>query len=197
MRRITGTAVIALGLLLSGCAGSIKNMRAVPDDAPAATPRAGEALVVFLRPSGIGFRAESSVFDIVDNRPRLVGIVAAKAKVAYRTRPGRHLFMSLSENADFMSAELADGKTYYVYVSPRMGNLKSHFVLEPQTRLDLEEPKLQSDLANCRWVELSAESEKWQTDNFYRIEGKRSEYYPAWRSKPGSEKAQLNAADGR
>lgn len=197
MKRITGTAVIVLGLLLSGCAGSVKNMRELPADAPAATPQAGEAMVVFMRPSGVGFAVQSSVFEIVNDTPKLVGIVAAKTKVAYRTQPGKHLFMSVGENADFLNADLAAGKTYYAYVSPRIGMWKARFVLEPKTLKDQADPAFASDLADCKWVEVSAESTSWLNENLGSIQSKRAEYYADWQAKPADEKLKLEAADGR
>jgi hypothetical protein len=197
VKKLSSLMLVFIAVLLSGCAGSIKNMREVAADAPALKPQQGEAMVVFMRPSGIGFAIQSSVFDIVNDTPSLVGIVAAKTKVAYKTKPGTHLFMSVGENADFMTAELLPNKTYYAYVSPRMGMWKARFVLEPKTLKDLDEAGFKSDLEECKWVEVSAESQQWLSENMPSVQSKRTEYYADWQKQPEEEKLKLRPADGR
>lgn len=197
MKKLSGLILISIALLLSGCAGSIKNMRELPADTPTLKPQLNEAIVVFMRPSGIGFAIQSSVFDIVNDTPSLVGIVAAKTKVAYRTKPGTHLFMSIGENADFMTADLLPNKTYYAYVSPRMGMWKARFVLEPKTLKDIGEAGFKSDVDECKWVEVSAESQQWLSENMLSVQSKRADYYPDWQKKPEQEKLKLLPADGR
>ena len=125
------TGLVALALLLAGCAGTVTNMREVPAGEPAMAPEPGKSLVVFMRPSGFGFAIQSSVFEVRDNDPLLIGIVAAKAKVGYNVEPGKRLFMAVGESADFMTAELEPNKTYYVQVTPRMGLWKARFSLAP------------------------------------------------------------------
>jgi hypothetical protein len=197
MKKLSALLLMSIVVLLSGCAGSIKNMRELPADAPALKPQQGEAMVVFMRPSGVGFAVQSSVFDIVNDTPSLVGIVAAKTKVAYKTKPGTHLFMSVGENADFMTAELLPNKTYYAYVSPRMGMWKARFVLEPKSLKDLDEATFKADLEECKWVEVSAESQQWLSENMDSVQSKRADYYPDWQKKPEEEKLKLRPADGR
>lgn len=73
-------AVLLLSLLLFGCAGSVKNMRPVPLDRIVSAPEEGKSMVVFMRPSGMGFAIQSSVFEINEENPSIVGIVAAKKR---------------------------------------------------------------------------------------------------------------------
>ncbi len=113
--------------LLAGCAGSSSYMSDVPPERANYTTQPDQALVVFMRPSGFGFAIQSSVFDIVDENPVFVGIVSAKAKVAYYVNPGERRFMVISESADFMDATLEAGKVYYALVTPRMGVWKARF----------------------------------------------------------------------
>lgn len=61
MNKITVWIALSLAVLLSGCAGSVKNMRELPADAVVAPPQKDEALVVFMRPSSFGFAVQSSV----------------------------------------------------------------------------------------------------------------------------------------
>ena len=98
--------LLGLALLLSGCAGSVMNMTVVPAEQANFSPDPGKAMLVFMRPSSFGFAIQSAVFEIVDNEPKLVGVVAAKKKVAYQVAPGKRLFMVTGESGDFMGATL-------------------------------------------------------------------------------------------
>ena len=141
-------AILALSsaFLLGGCAGTVKSMREAPvEKSVAMKPEPGKALVVFMRPSGLGFAVQSSVFDVKDNQPSLVGIVAAKAKVAYQAPPGVHLFMVIGESADYMEAELLPDLTYYAQVSPRMGMWKARFSVEPVKPATLDTATFKTD----------------------------------------------------
>ena len=115
----------------AACAGTVKNMRAVENVNTAVGPN--EAIDHLPEAVGHGLHAvQSSVFEVSDNRPAtLVGIVAAKKKLAYRTTPGPHTFMIIRESADFMYAELQPGRTYHAIAQVRMGVGKARFSLEP------------------------------------------------------------------
>jgi hypothetical protein len=187
----------ALAVLLAGCEGTVQHMREVPATAAPAAPEPGRAMVVFMRPSGLGFAVQSSVFEIKDNFPSLVGIVAAKTKVAHQVAPGKYLFMVIGENADFMTAEVAAGKTYYVRVEPRMGMWKARFGLQPVAQKDLASAELASDVKECRWVEKNAASESWASGAINSIQSKHREYYPDWLKQSEAERPHLRADDGR
>ena len=197
MKKIASWIFVSIAVLLGGCAGTVKNMRELPADATVTAPRQDEAMIVFLRPASLGFAIQSSVYEVIDEKPVLVGIVAAKTKVAYRTKPGQHLFMSVGENADFMTADLLPNKTYYAYVSPRMGMWKARFVLEPKTSTDLDTPEFKSDFDSCKWVEVAAESQQWLSENMNSIQSKRTEYYKDWQNRPAAERTRLLTTDGR
>ena len=192
------TMLVVLAFLVSGCAGTVKNMREVPADRAEVIPEKGKAVIVFMRPSGMGFAIQSSVFEIKDENPSsLAGIVAAKTKVAYRLDPGKHLFMVVGESADFMTADVQPGKTYYAYVTPRMGMWKARFSLEPKHQQELSSADFNSALENCIWVEKSTDSENWMQDNIESIKSKRAEYYPEWMQKPEVERPHLLPEDGK
>ena len=106
-----------LALLLSACSGPLKYMQHVPSDRVVTAPDEGKAMVVFMRPASLGFAIQSTVFLIKEDTPVLVGHVAAKKKVSYQIEPWKHLFMVVSEAADFMAAELEANKTYYALVT--------------------------------------------------------------------------------
>lgn len=197
LTRLSSIALAAFALGLAGCEGTVQHMREVPAAAAPAAPEPGKAMVVFMRPSGLGFAVQSSVFEIKDNFPSLVGIVAAKTKVAHQVAPGKYLFMVIGENADFMTAEVAAGRTYYVRVEPRMGMWKARFGLQPVAQKDLAGAELASDLNECRWVEKNAASESWASGAINSIQTKHREYYPDWLKQPEAERPHLRPDDGR
>lgn len=197
LRHTLTFALASLALLLSGCEGTIRHMREVPAAAPAVVPEAGKAMVVFMRPSGLGFAVQSSVFEIKDNYPVLVGIVAAKTKVAYQVNPGKYLFMTIGENADFMTAEVAAGRTYYVRVEPRFGMWKARFGLQPVAQKDLASTEFASDFNDCKWVEKTPESESWAAGAMVSVQSKRTEYYADWIKQPEAERPHLRPDDGK
>jgi hypothetical protein len=150
-----------------------------------------------MRPSTLGFAIQSSVFDVTDGDPQLVGIVAAKKKVGYQVEPGEHLFMVVGESADFMSATLAENKTYYALVTPRMGLWKARFSLQPVHADELGGDEFQDWLDGCEWVEKTPESDQWATANIMSIRSKQNEYHAKWMAKSATERPVLYATDGR
>jgi hypothetical protein len=173
---------VSLACLLSaaagGCsaAGEVKHMSAVAT--VNTTPSPNEAVVVFVRPSGWASATQSSVFDVTTAGPAaLVGIVAAKMKVAYRTTPGRHIFMVVGENANFMDAMLAPGRLYHAALVAGPG-WKARFVFKPVHAG--ERGDLEGWLAETAWVEATDDSQRWLEQNAASVEGKRARYWPKW-----------------
>lgn len=191
-----GHLVVGLLLLLSGCAGGVVNMDEQPGTT-AVAPSPGKAMVVFLRPSGLGALIQSTVYEVDGDTMEIIGVVAAKTKVAYQAQPGRRLFMVVGETAEFMSAELQAAKTYYAYVSPRMGMWKARFVFEPVGQAKLDGDEFRRDLADTRWVAKNAQTERWFADNGASVRAKRSAYFAEWMKMPEHERPALHAADGR
>lgn len=157
----------------------------------------GRALVddVLSRAIG-GIAVQAGVFEVEGDNMTLAGIVAAKARVAYRTNPGKHLFMVIGENAGYMSAELLPNKIYYAYVVPRMGIWKSRFSFEPIHRQEMNTPEFDSAINECRWVEKTPDSDKWMIENIESIKSKHAKYYPEWMALPENERARLLPEDG-
>jgi len=157
----------------------------------------GKAMVVVLRSSGLGFAVQSRIFDVTDIGTSLIGVVAAKTKVAYHADPGKCLFMAISESASFATADLIVGRThYYVEVTLRMGVWKAHFFLEhvPGDWTGLSE--FRSFLSDCRWVENTAESRDLAVENPADIRSKQLEYYLDWVKQTALERPSLVAVDG-
>lgn len=183
--------------LLSGCAGTVKNMVVVPPGEEISSPAPGKSMVVFMRPSSMAFGIQSSVFDVNGDDVTLAGIVAAKKKVSYEVTPGNHLFMVVGESADFMSAELMPNKTYYAFVTPRMGLWKARFSLKPIHADEFSLEDFKECLQDCQWVRKSPESENWASSNMADIQSKRQEYYASWMSKGPNDRPELYPQDGK
>jgi hypothetical protein len=194
--RILKLMCILFALVLMGCAGAVKGMREIPDDQAADVPQEGKALIVFIRPSGMAYAVQSSVFELVDDYPELVGIVAAKKKVAYHLDPGEHLFMVIGEAADFMTAEVQAGKTYYALVTPRMGAWKARFSLKPVHKNETDSEQFTDWVNGCRWVEKTPESQQWADTHMADIRAKQQRYMDVWMQKAESDRPKLYAEDG-
>lgn len=189
--------IVALASLVSGCAGTIKHMEEVSADRAPGGPRPGKAMVVFMRPSGLGYAVQSTVYEVQGNNVSLIGLVAAKAKVAYEVDPGTRLFMVVGENADFMTAELLPNKTYYARVEPRMGLWKARFGLDPVPAKDLGTADFKAQLDECKWVVKGPSADAWLGQNLASVQSKRADYYTDWASKPAAERPRLSPEDGR
>lgn len=187
---------VSFSLLISGCAGTVKNMGEVPAERIAAAPAEGKAMVVFMRPSTLGFAIQSSVFEVKDGSSMLVGIVAALAKVSYQVDAGKHQFMVIGESADFMNAELLPNKTYYALVTPRMGVWKARFSLKPVHQQDLNTAEFKKWVDSFKWVEKTSASDSWARENVSSIQSKHTEYFAKWMSKPEAERPILFPDDG-
>lgn len=191
---LISTLIIAPGL--SGCAGTVKSMQTFEGDQATIVPEPEKAMIVFMRPSTLGFAVQSSVFRVTDGTPDIVGIVAAKAKIAYQIDPGEHLFMVIGESADFMSAEVEAGKTYYALVTPRMGAWKARFSLKPVASPDQDRTQLDEWLGACDWVEKIPATDVWAAENMASIQDKQARYYRTWMEKNEADRPRLTLEDG-
>lgn len=187
-------ALLLTFLLLGGCAGHSDYMMDVPAEKAAYMPTADKALIIFMRPSALGFAIQSSVFDITSGEPVFIAIVPAKKKVAHMLPPGTYRFMIIGENASFMDASVAAGKTYYAVVDPRMGMWKARFAFEPVHKAQLGSSDLKEWLADCTWVETTPQALQWSKDNMPSIQEKKSDYLQDWTK--NEDKAVLLIADG-
>jgi len=181
--------------LLGGCAGSSSYMRDVGPDAANYSTQDDKALIVFMRPSGLGFAIQSSVFEIVDGNPEFLGIVSAKAKVAHYMEPGEKRFMVIGESADFMDATLEPGKVYYSLVTPRFGVWKARFSLRPIRTADLQTEEFAGWYKDTRWVENLESASNWASSNMPSIRKKMGENLPKWLAK--ANKPILASDDGQ
>ncbi|MEW6489608.1 MAG: hypothetical protein AB1578_17040 [Thermodesulfobacteriota bacterium] len=124
---LTWWAVVALGILVTACAGSSPYMRRVET---LQQPQPDKALVRFLRPSGMGALIN---FNVLDGE-KVIGNSVAKSQFSYLAEPGHHLFVATAENKAFLEADLEAGKTYYVVTRIYPGAWTARVAFVPVTR---------------------------------------------------------------
>lgn len=183
-----------LVLPLTACVTTSDLMSASAMQAP--TPVQGKALVVFLRPSNYGGAIQASVYDATRPQEEFIGVVSANTKVAHQAEPGRHLFMVVGENADFVNATLDAGKTYYILVSPRMGMWKARFSLlpihpDPAAKYSLASEDFRKWQAGTRFVERSPAADAWYRQHAASVSQKRAEYMVRWNGASAEQMAEL------
>ncbi len=180
--------MVLLGLIyasLQACSVST-HIVAVPDAEKTKQPAADKAMVVFMRPSSMGGAIQAVVYDDV----KYISTISYGTQVAYETSPGKHLFMVVSEAADFMEAELQAGKTYYALVTPRMGFWRARFSLKAINN-PASEPEFNAWFNETKRMRPNAEGEQWARDNQQSIIEKKAEYLPKWQQKSEYDKPRL------
>lgn len=198
--KTANTGMLLSVALIAGCAS---NPMQVSDSQTVAEPSPDEAQVVFLRSSFVGSAISASLYDVTDGDTKFIGIINNGTKVIHETEPGDHVFMVVSEAADFMEAELGPGKTYYSIVTPRMGAWKARFSLWPIRNDGTGEYNTASGDFN-RWmngttlVVNSPESLQWFENNKTSVMTKQREYWEVWQQKSGEDiaKRTLRPEDG-
>jgi hypothetical protein len=188
--------IAALTAGLAACGGGAQMM--IPaGEAPAI--RAGEAMVVFMRPSNFGGLVASSIFDVSTPETRFVGIVYPGNKLAHPVPAGEHTFMVIGESADFLRATVASGRTYHALVTPRIGVWKARFSFRPVREHELAGGEFAGWDAATSFVTNSPAALNWAAQNAADVSSKRAQYWPEWQSKPEVQRASqtLLAEDGR
>jgi hypothetical protein len=110
-------ALLFLPALLAACASSYMQ----PAE-PGGRPGPEESRVIFCRPSrAIGGAVNFPVWDEL----KLLGFSESGTWFEYRCPPGKHYFVASAQSYKGLAAELAGGKTYYVWITPRMGFLSA------------------------------------------------------------------------
>ena len=187
-------------MLASGCATT--RMIDSPQQA-LVPPSNNQAQIVFVRSSFVGSAIQAVIYDATDDGAEFVGILSNAKKLAYRVDPGRHVFMVVSEAADFLEAELDGGKTYYAMVTPRMGAWRARFSLFPVRNSGPGEfqygsERFQEWLEEAQFVQNTPESLAWAEQNQASVHDKQTEYWEVWREKTPDDLAErtLNSDDG-
>lgn len=194
-------AVLLPILALTACAS---NPMAVSESQTVEPPAPAESQIVFLRSSFVGSAINASLYDVTSGHPEFIGILANKTKIAHEMEPGEHVFMVVSEAADFLEAKTLPGRRYYSIVTPRMGVWKARFSIEPVRNDDpgaehsTGTEEFEEWKANTTLVKNSEAAHNWYEANKQSVVTKYREYWQKWQQKPANEKAMrtLNPQDG-
>lgn len=192
MRNIVSIILAFFIVAIAGCAAT-PNMDHSVYGGDVTRPDQGKALVIFMRPSQLGFLINSVVYD----DEKFIGMVPYQSKLAYMAEPGEHRFMVVSEAADFMKAELEAGKTYYALVTPRMGVWRARFSLAPVTGDQIDDGGMQVWLRETKFVKNNDSAYAWAKQNHASVLEKKAEYLAKWMQKPEAERPFLRKGDGR
>ena len=187
-------------LLMVGCASVPMN---IEPEQTLVNVKPNESQVVFFRSSFFGSAISSSIYEIKGENAQFLGVLNNGNKIAVKTSTGKHLFMVVSEAADFMNADLAGGKTYYAIVTPRMGAWKARFSMWPvstdaASEYNMTDGKLEKWMADTTLVTTSDEARAWYQKNRDSVDSKMREYLPIWNQKSveDMEKRTLKPEDG-
>jgi hypothetical protein len=199
MKRLFVLVALLAALPLTGCVATSDYMTRSTAASP--TPAPDKALVVFMRPSNYGGGIQASVYDATGPGEEFIGIVSANTKVAWQAEPGKHLFMVIGENADFVNATLDPGKTYYILVSPRMGVWKARFSLlpihdDPAAKYSLRSDDFREWQAGTYFVEKSPAAETWYREHAASVAEKRADYMDRWKTSSPEQQAELTVLPG-
>ena len=194
---------LSFGILLLSLVGCASIPMDVVPDQTIQKPTASQSQVVFMRSSFLGSAIAATLYEVRDNKTEFIGILNNGTKIALKTTPGEHLYMVVSEAADFMEADLAPGKTHYSLITPRMGAWKARFSMWPISRNPSAEYTTTSDdfqewLSETSLVTMSDGALAWYQQNKASVEQKRVKYWPKWLEKSAEDRAKrtLTPADG-
>lgn len=154
-----------LALLLVGMPALAENKYSTPV-AGEPEPEAGKAMVVFIRPAGYGNGVASSLYEIENARPRILGIMYYNERMAMQFAPGAHRFMAHGSNSTFLDADLQAGKTYYVFVRSEVGRWKASFALVPLRSaeggdLSVHSPHFRKWMSRAQWMAKTSQADVW------------------------------------
>lgn len=138
--------------ILAACSSASPYMKA---SQPGPAPGDNESLVVFCRPARLTGAVVN--FDVWDGL-KLIGFSEKGSFFEYRCAPGTHLFLARGESAKAIDAELEGGKTYYVWVTPRMGLLYAAVGFTPVNKGSNLEPTVWKALLKSKCRELVPEA---------------------------------------
>lgn len=199
---------VGLCLLVAACGAVMVKQ----DGPPMANP--GEALIVVMRSSFsaggsstptfrsyTGIELSASLYDTTGADIKFIGLIGNNEKLAYSVQPGKYVLMLLAgRHTDFIEANVAAGKTYYVRVSAeadRFGVARYSFQTVRPAQFGSH------DFAGwdigTTLVTKSQKADAWAARNADSIARRRRLGWDAWSSQSPAQRASqtLQAADGR
>jgi hypothetical protein len=98
-------------------------------------PASGKAVVYFVRATGYGFAVKFQYF----HNDKFIGEFAGMNYLRYECDAGKQLFWAVSENKEFLEADLNEGGTYIIKVNVIMGAMKARVGFTPVSYTDTEQ----------------------------------------------------------
>lgn len=135
-------------------------------------PASGMALVYFVRPQFFGAAIKTKL--LADGE--LLAILGAGTWAVWEGTPGKHEFVTASENAGILDAELAPDKIYFVQAAIHMGAMKArtHFeVARPGSEAATEIGKKYHEAHQAL---LTDEGRKWVAEDRAKIDAMIAKY---------------------
>ncbi|UAY53977.1 hypothetical protein [Arachidicoccus terrestris] len=102
------------------------------------SPHPGKALVIFERPPVTAFAVQFRLFDST----KYLGLISAGGHLVYECTPGKKLFWALSENRDFLEADLEANQVYLIQTLVQAGAVKARVKLQPYDPKDKRAEKI-------------------------------------------------------
>jgi len=189
MRKLFLLFVIGL-TQLTGCASQMM-MSAKNQSLPVL--HADKSRIVFMRSSLHGTVVSEGLYEVINEKPKFIAVLANKNKFFIDMKPGNHDFMSIGSGARFLQGNFKAGKTYYVATTPR-GWPGINFALHPfskssQSKFKINSSEFKTMLAETVLVESSPEATKWGESIQSKVNSVFSVEWPIWKNKSGNFKA--------
>ena len=199
MRR---SAVLKSSFVVLMCLGGCAKMSAVDNSRLVLAPDSGKALVFIARAArpgsptvGDGVEGISAIY--ADDQ--FVGLLAPDTHLAVQLAPGQHIFMvvgektnflravAVGESPDFVRADLAPDRTYYIKVEPTSTlALESSFSMEAHngqfTAHDL------SAWTRTRQYVVNSRGAAWAEKRKHQISGLKNHFFPKWEAQIAHDK---------
>ncbi|WP_417819248.1 hypothetical protein [Terasakiella sp.] len=183
--------IIAVICMLSLGACQSQHMQAIDKSNLNLTVDDHSALIEFMRPESYGSRFQSSIFNITNGTPELVGILSAQNRFIIKLPAGSYRFAVIGENADFLDAELDDGKLYAASITTHIGFMRMQYKLHAVKNSSLE--AFNQQCPSCIWTKPLPSAKEWADANMPSIRSKISKYLPKWINNPS--RAIINPSD--
>lgn len=202
MNQIIKKIVVLLAFaFLAGCGGSSALMK--PSANQNITPAsANKAKIVFMRTSFVAGAINAELFEIDKGKMKFVGSIPYGSKLSYETTPGKKVFMAHGLAADFMTADVRAGKTYYVIVRPNWGTggfAPTPIRTDGTSDFHTGKPEFKEWVSGTELMEpIPADAKKWFAEEQKNVIEAYKEYWKRFQTKTPNEKAQrhLNPQDG-